>query len=937
MKRLTAFSICIALFFTVSISYAAKLVEVKVIDKDYLLVFFVDGDVNFNESTSGPNAYTNNDPGPSKNTVVNYGTALNTVEAVKALNYTIVSTDDPTYGTTGLNAAACYRKSKLHGMAELAWVGNDYTYQTPMEHSIYLKLPQSLSVGKTYTIQINGATNSDVNSKDITFDIFNSCTEAIHVNLVGYLDDASVKSADLYQWMGNGGARDYTSFQGKKVYIYDVNLKTSQEVGTVTFWKANASDAGGYKLINSNVWKIDFTGFSTPGTYRLAVEGVGCSQDFTIGKDVYFQPFKISTLGYFYMRMGQDNLNMVPVPRRPLFIPGKSPANTKIYITTMQPFHANWSTFSSGDAWDKPNDWANYNKPGNPLNLKATGGHADAFDSDRHLGHISSTYDMLLPYILTGGSMSDDNLGIAESGNGIPDILDEARNEVDFWLSLRDGKAYGHGLTNPNSSNILYQAGSNAMSAWASAAGSAMLSNCFQIAGMTDLMNTYRDSAIIAYNFAGTLADQQLDAKQSVGDVSVRGRDLNMMAAVFLYNVTGNTDYEKIINAESTAKTSSSTILNSNVNQLWATAGYLMTKRTVNFPDLYNRMKASIINEAKTQEANYTLTRPSRRATDNGTGYWKTTQNVQRTMIAHAITTNSTEKALFQNALVLEADWGLGRNPLNMIQMTTATTPLATKRSVENMYTTGRNDGTPGLHPGHTPYMNTDDWGTGMVMSRPSWMVAKCYPDYAANWPKAEGYFNSRYVYAHSEFTPQQTMRGKMALYGYLYGLYKLHTQTYSMSVNVSGGTVQENPEKPLYNYGDTVTITAIPEAGRTFKSWTGDLSGTSNPVKVAMNSNKNITANFDPPTGIQSHETSTIGIFPNPASNFFYVKMAGDYGEANIWLSDLNGKLVLRKTFSAVLNQVDISELKLGIYALRVVSKSNNLVSKLVVIRDRL
>jgi hypothetical protein len=52
-------------------------------------------------------------------------------------------------------------------------------------------------------------------------------------------------------------------------------------------------------------------------------------------------------------------------------------------------------------------------------------------------------------------------------------------------------------------------------------------------------------------------------------------------------------------------------------------------------------------------------------------------------------------------------------------------------------------------------------------------MTAQCYPDYNSKWPKAEGYFNTRYVYAHSEFTPQQTMRGKMALYGYLYGISK--------------------------------------------------------------------------------------------------------------------------------------------------------------------
>jgi hypothetical protein len=188
-------------------------------------------------------------------------------------------------------------------------------------------------------------------------------------------------------------------------------------------------------------------------------------------------------------------------------------------------------------------------------------------------------------------------------------------------------------------------------------------------------------------------------------------------------------------------------------------------------------MKASIINEAKNVESNNSNNRPSRRASDNSTGWFKTDQNVQRCIVAHAIADSQSDKDTFENAMVLEADWGLGRNSLNIIYMTTACTNLASKRSVENAYTTGRNDGYPGVHPGHTPYINTEDWGGTMVMGKPSWMTSKCYPSYGNNqttgWPKAEGYFNTRYVYAHSEFTPQQTMRGKMALNGYLYGLTK--------------------------------------------------------------------------------------------------------------------------------------------------------------------
>ena len=44
----------------------------------------------------------------------------------------------------------------------------------------------------------------------------------MHVNLVGYAPDAAHKAADLYHWMGDGGARDYSSFEGNTVYVYDV-------------------------------------------------------------------------------------------------------------------------------------------------------------------------------------------------------------------------------------------------------------------------------------------------------------------------------------------------------------------------------------------------------------------------------------------------------------------------------------------------------------------------------------------------------------------------------------------------------------------------------------------------------------------------------------------------------------------------------------------
>jgi len=769
----------IALLSLTTAASATKLVSASILDKNYIMLYFRDGDVTFTEGqSSGCGLYNQCAAG---NQLISYGTALNTTTVATASNWRITSADDSNFGIQGVAPTNVYRKSKLGCMAQMAWSTsvNDFNYNWAYEHTIFLKLPKPMEAGKRYTINIPTNIYSDVKTIAVVFDIFNNRSEAVRVNIVGYSTANSIKSADVYMWMGDGGARDYSSFEGNKVYIYNTTTGESRQAGTLTFWQNAATETHGY-IIKSNVWNADFTGFNTPGNYRLAVEGIGCSDDFTIGDSIYYEPFKVLTQGYYYMRVGEDNMDVKPIPRHPLYKPGVDPVSCKVYITTIQPYNADWSPVigKNGDPWDNTTTaWTAYLKPGSPTNPNAWGGHADAFDWDRHLGHVSSIYDMLLPYFITNGALSEDNLHIAESGNGIPDVIDEARYEVDFWLRLRDGMGYSHGLNNPNSSSVFYQAGTNAVAAWANAANAAMLADCFRISGNTDLMAEYRDSAIVAYNYANSLPDANtmLTKSQDVGNMTMTGKDFRITAAAFLYNVTGDTRYEDDLYSLSVCKTPTSVVCNNTGDsgqycELYAATGYLFSNREIHHSDLYNNMKSVIISEAKSREANYSKNRPSRRSTDNNTGWFITTIDNQRTIIAHALSAEgSADKTLFENALILEADFSLGRNPLNMINMTTATTGLADKKSPENAYTSGWNDGTPGVHPGHTPYMNQYDWG-GLIMGCPTWMTNKNYPA-VANWPYGELYYNTRYVYAANEYTPQQVFRGKIALYGYLYAI----------------------------------------------------------------------------------------------------------------------------------------------------------------------
>jgi uncharacterized repeat protein (TIGR02543 family) len=68
---------------------------------------------------------------------------------------------------------------------------------------------------------------------------------------------------------------------------------------------------------------------------------------------------------------------------------------------------------------------------------------------------------------------------------------------------------------------------------------------------------------------------------------------------------------------------------------------------------------------------------------------------------------------------------------------------------------------------------------------------------------------------------------------------------TFSLNVTAVNGTVQKNPDQATYTDGSSVTLTAIANDGYTFVNWSGDATGTNNPLTVVMNSDKNITANF--------------------------------------------------------------------------------------------
>ena len=773
--------ILLAVLMTVAPAAATKVLGLKVIDKNYLMVHFRDGEVRYRDDGTGPSAYLGHSFAEGDDTLLVFGERLEANRAQQATLWKVSSKDDKGFGV--VRPQHVWRKSKP--------MNTDHTLTSELDHWLFLQLPKSMKQGCTYTVTIPKGIGADVASLSVCFDIWNQQSEAVHVNIIGYVPSEQTHAADLYQWLGDGGQRDYKDFEGRQVYLYNVKTQEKLNAGTVKFWKpASAADqeAGKKALIGTDVWNIDFQ-TATPGRYRLVVEDVGCSMDFDISPDVYYQPYRYSVRGYYYMRLGEpkDPEHVWPVPRQPQFIPDVDPKEFTVYKTDLTPWSPEWRQLRT-DVWDEPHFkkadasvfWK-HRLPGNPVNVIVKGGHSDAFDWDRHLAHVSNIYDMLLPYILSDGRLSDDNLGIRESGNGIPDLIDEARNEVDFFLSIRDGEAYSQGVTNPSSDwTVMFQAGCTTMAAWANAANCAVLAEAFRLQHNDSLRQYYTTEAIKAFRFAEKQENQQLDDLQDIGSMQMRGRDFRQLAAAFLYNLTGEQEWETAFAEESMITSPQSPLFSKGRQgffgigvtnrfgasdvpfcQLWAAAAYLTCPQPRHHATLYDNLRSSIIAQAENYNISHMTERPSRRSANDSR--WQVSQNLQLVMMAHYMADEPRKREL-EHVMFTEAGWALGRNPGNIVEMTGLG-----ERHITDCYTTGRNDGAPECHPGQTPFNGTETWSPGHNGGDAQVILKYCYPAWAdGGWPRQESYFNQRYFWVNGEFTPRETMRGKMALLGYL-------------------------------------------------------------------------------------------------------------------------------------------------------------------------
>ncbi len=757
-----------------------KLIEVLPLDDRVLMLHFDEGHV------------VHHLRGMSRSDERVVASPLDATAATRPGSYRLTSSDDPAYARP-LSPQSVGRKSKGTDFAWFVdrWENGRAVNTRPdhaKEHWLYLNLPRPMVRGKTYTVDTGGLA-SNGRKWTIRFDEANLRSEAVHVNLVGYVPGAPQKFAYVYHWMGDRGSLDLRPYAGRPFRLIDQATGRPAFTGKLvfrapasqqeTFHKSDSPPDGNF--LKADVYECEFSSFNRRGQYRVAVDGIGASFPFRLAADVYREAFRTVARGLYHNRSGIALESPFteftrPAPHNPKLTPGFA---GKLIYTTLR--YTEWGS-EGGAAKDL---LAHAKGP-----IESAGWYQDAGDWDSYETHLRVAQELLLAYELAPRNFHDGELNIPESTNGVPDLLDEAawlprfghrlRRELmrkgygtggiglriagdafgDDEKTLPDGKKVGQGSWE-DVNRTWAASGEDPWSTYRYAGAAAQLAHCLNLAKVADPEGIdWPAEAREAYDWACK--------NTRPGDVG-RQPPLKVpraYASAALFRLTGEKAYEAQFLEDTADITKTS--------GLWDEGQY--------GPELYalaggkgKPIAAELerIRSAVLFTADSIVDVAGKRALRWG-GNWympmlvgqQTTPLVLQLAVANAVSKRSDPARAKRYLAVLgtTCDYFLGTNALNM----TWVTGLGPRHPVEVFHMDAWYNGKGRPHPGIIPY---GPWRKQSDEGQGPWDVAwphkTVYPPIDA-WPGNERWFDNRCSPLNSEFTIHQNTAPTAALFGIL-------------------------------------------------------------------------------------------------------------------------------------------------------------------------
>jgi hypothetical protein len=260
----------------------------------------------------------------------------------------------------------------------------------------------------------------------------------IHVNQEGYVPTFPKKARVGY----------YLGSLGEMAPPADDRFRLVDPAGATVFEgrltrqieKGTSSEPAPYQ----QVYEADFSAFTQPGRYRLVVPGIGASPAFYIDDGVAIGFARAYALGIYHQRCGTSNA--LPFSR---FVHGDCHMAPASVPSPQSAFPFTWSVLAKvageaknpapGSARSVTDEAAQLYPFVHRGNVDVSGGHHDAGDYSKYTTN-SATFIHCLVFAVDSmaGAADCDNLGLPESGDGISDLLQEAKWEADFLAKMQD-------------------------------------------------------------------------------------------------------------------------------------------------------------------------------------------------------------------------------------------------------------------------------------------------------------------------------------------------------------------------------------------------------------------------------------------------------------------------------------------------------------------
>jgi endoglucanase len=314
-----------------------------------------------------------------------------------------------------------------------------------------------------------------------------------------------------------------------------VNAKNGEHIlkKPIEKWlQGNTDDASGDKA-----WWFDFSSITNEGSYFIVdMTNKVRSYEFNISHDVYKEVLKQAVRTFFFQRVGFNKEEKYT---------GKGWADKASHIGPLQ---------------DK--QCRVYNDKNNPATERdVSGGWYDAGDLNKYTNWTANYVVEMMKAYLENKEVWTDDYNIPESGNGFPDLLDEAKWGIDHLLRLQNadgavisciGESDG---SPPSAATGPSQYGTpSTSSALHSAVAFALASRVYGMMGKKDYSEKLKQAGIKAWNWAeanpNVIFKNNDEASGTRGlcagqqEVDDYGRLMKKHeAAVFLFDITDDTKY----------------------------------------------------------------------------------------------------------------------------------------------------------------------------------------------------------------------------------------------------------------------------------------------------------------------------------------------------------------------------------------------------------